>query len=124
MLFGKEHFDYISDYYQTNIKTKPKNKYLYVARDRDDKKLYKIGVSEDPERRIKTLRTGSCRNMELLHVIYDEEIRALESYFFYVFSNYRVMGEWFRFSSYGIRKLNKTVKEELARVLKSDLTNE
>jgi hypothetical protein len=72
--------------------------YLYCI---SDGELCKFGYSRDPQRRLKSLQTGSSRLLELVHTSLCEEdcVVLLERTFHKEYSNLRVRGEWFRCSA-------------------------
>jgi len=57
----------------------------------------KIGISKDPEKRLKALQVGSH---ELLKIIYKKnlggEAENMELFLHEKFKNFRIRGEWFR----------------------------
>lgn len=60
--------------------------------------LIKIGVSVDPENRLRQLQTGSSTRLELLDTIETENSNLLESKLHKEFAKYRIHGEWFNIS--------------------------
>lgn len=60
-----------------------------------DGEFIKIGKSENPIERMRTMQTGNARELKMLAIYqcYDEE---LEGYIHKRFSHDRVRGEWFR----------------------------
>lgn len=70
-------------------------------------KLYKIGVTKDPRRRIRQLKTSSGCNMEYVLIIeleyyYDEPAVIIEEALHAFFKHKRQKGEWFKL---GVRDL-------------------
>lgn len=66
-------------------------------------KYYKIGMSLDPEIRLKTLQTGNPHNLRLAKRQAVRDMRSAESTLHSLFQNERVpnlsVREWFRFNS-------------------------
>ena len=71
--------------------------YLYCI---SDGVLCKFGYSVDPQRRLRSLQTGSSSQLQLVHCILVEEDqgRVLERTFHREYAYRRVRGEWFRCS--------------------------
>lgn len=69
-----------------------KNKKLYVMQCNN---FIKIGVSDNPERRIKDLQTGNPYEIKLLLAIDDYDAYGLENQFHKYFKNINSIGEWF-----------------------------
>ena len=69
--------------------------YLYCI---SDGELCKFGYSTDPQRRLRSLQTGSSSQLELVHSILVEadQGRVLERTFHREYAHRRVRGEWFR----------------------------
>jgi hypothetical protein len=71
-----------------------KQGYAYFMYD-PDKKQIKIGFSDDPERRLKGLKTG-CPDIRLLLKIYTNDMEAAENYYHTLFAEgRREDSEWF-----------------------------
>lgn len=57
----------------------------------------KIGISKDPDKRVKELNTGSGDKIKLLATWKTEDcVKYVEGYLHKVFKEYRTNGEWFR----------------------------
>ena len=69
--------------------------YLYCI---SDGSLCKFGYSVDPQRRLRSLQTGSSSRLELVHCILvdEDQGRVLERTFHREYAYRRVRGEWFR----------------------------
>ena len=65
---------------------------IYLMADKINKKC-KIGWSNNPHRRLKTLQCGSAFPLELLFSIDGE--KETEKYLHKLFAEYRLLGEWF-----------------------------
>lgn len=71
--------------------------YLYCI---SDGVLCKFGYSVDPQRRLRSLQTGSSSQLQLVHCIavLEDQGRVLERTFHREYAYRRVRGEWFRCS--------------------------
>ena len=71
--------------------------YLYCI---SDGSLCKFGYSVDPQRRLRSLQTGSSSRLSLVHciVVEQDQGRVLEREFHREYARRRVRGEWFRCS--------------------------
>lgn len=69
-----------------------KEKFIYFI---SSDELTKIGISEDPQKRIKTLQVGNPIKLELMATI-GKANRNLESQIHEYFNDERINGEWFR----------------------------
>ena len=69
--------------------------YLYCI---SDGVLCKFGYSVDPQRRLRSLQTGSSSELSLVHciVVDEDQGRLLERQFHREYAYRRVRGEWFR----------------------------
>ena len=69
--------------------------YLYCI---SDGVLCKFGYSVDPQRRLRSLQTGSSSQLQLVHCIavLEDQGRVLERTFHREYAYRRVRGEWFR----------------------------
>ena len=71
------------------------DKYIYVAMESETGR-YKIGISKDPERRVKELNTGNPEQLILVHAYLAIDIRnKSETLAHAVFVENRLKGEWF-----------------------------
>lgn len=68
--------------------------FLYLFHELDTN-IYKIGISNDPERRLNDLQTGSSRKIELAAYIKCEHAVVIEQSLHDQLSKYRLRGEWF-----------------------------
>ena len=57
--------------------------------------LYKIGISKDPNKRVKELQTGSGEIIYLLHEYPSKYARKIEGAFHSSYSHVQKKGEWF-----------------------------
>lgn len=70
--------------------------YVYLIR-YDESGLHKIGLSADPEKRVKAL-AGKGFDLQIIHTISTDQMECLEKYLHQAFSHRRVKREWFRLS--------------------------
>lgn len=71
------------------------DRYVYVARESVSGR-YKIGISKDPERRIKELNTGNPEKLNLVHAyLATEKGYKSEALAHAVYESERISGEWF-----------------------------
>ena len=71
--------------------------YIYLIKNSEDSR-YKIGVSENPERRIKELNTGGSSEFLLINKFESEYAYKIEGTLHRTYSYLRKHGEWFDFS--------------------------
>ena len=88
---------------QIKVSQPPDNVYVF----RDTKGLYKIGVSNDPVRRMADIRRTHPDEYECLHLIPTENAFRLESFLHDYFASKRVHGEWFRLNERDMIYLRK-----------------
>lgn len=69
--------------------------YVYLLKSGDH---YKIGKSEDIERRVKEVRTQMPESLVLVHTIRTDDASGIERYWHQRFQNQRANGEWFKLS--------------------------
>lgn len=69
------------------------SKKLYIARAND---YFKIGISENPEERIKQLQTGNPEPVDLYAEFEAEDAAKCESRLHKRFEGFRIQGEWFK----------------------------
>lgn len=67
---------------------------LYIIGNKK-KEICKIGVSDNPDKRVKTLQTGCHFKIEILYYC-DELGRDSEKEYHKRYSQYRLKGEWFK----------------------------
>jgi len=100
---------YLTDWYFSKIKypiktkgsyfTKTEESYVYVIYNKSNM-LYKIGITTEIKNRIRSIRTVSGCEIEMvlfiqLHTNYDEEATTIESLLHTFFKQRRKIGEWF-----------------------------
>ena len=81
-----------------------KEKYIYIIRDLEKKNVYKIGISNEPQKRIKNLQTGNSNKIKIifeLKVFKNINSRQVEKVIheYLKEKNMWVFGEWFKINS-------------------------
>ena len=66
--------------------------FIYII---SDGKGFKVGVSVDPEKRLKTLQTGNRAKLVLEHFEHKNDPYKVEKYLHRTLAKYRTNGEWF-----------------------------
>jgi Meiotically up-regulated gene 113 len=81
--------------------------FLYVIAARKEGPV-KLGLSQDPQRRVRQLQTGSAEQLVIHHVeeVSDARVKLAESALHRMLGHRRMKGEWF----------NMTVEEAIADV--------
>jgi hypothetical protein len=78
--------------------------YVYVIKFGD---FYKIGRSNDFDRRLREIKTKLPEEGELIHVIETDDAEGIEAYWHNRFKNCRAKGEWFKLSNDDVKALRK-----------------
>lgn len=91
--------------------------YIYIIKDLGNSNIYKIGVSKNPQKRVKQLQTGNCNSLELIfEILIDDKINAYEAEKIihdYLKENKKWKhGEWF----------NLTSDDDVVKIAKTMLT--
>lgn len=96
-------------------------KYVYLIQSLENS-YYKIGISSNPNRRIKELKTGNSSPLRLIEIYQSEFANKIEKTMQRRYSHLRKEGEWFDMSiSNEVSFLNECKKiEELLKVLKNN----
>ena len=95
-------------------------KYVYLISDLNNY-TYKIGISSNPEKRIKALQTGNDRTLKIVHKVlcqnYLEVERALHNQYNFL----RVNGEWFELSDEDVNNFPESCNkiDENFKIIKS-----
>lgn len=79
---------------KTNSKLNPDG-YLYLIK-LNGFDIYKIGVSSNPKRRIKDLKSANPFDIEIIFLAYFEDVYQLESLVLDLFTINKIKGEWFK----------------------------
>lgn len=75
------------------LKVKKKNPgYIYIISDGEN---FKVGVSNNPEKRLKTMQTGNSKTLTLEFTDYKNEPYKVEKFVHQRLDEYRGSGEWF-----------------------------
>jgi hypothetical protein len=80
--------------------------------------VYKIGLSENPRKRVKQLQTGSPYKLEIIKVITTQHPSKLEKNLHYRFSHFKIdeniynlTGEWFNIPIQDVNKFKETCSQ-------------
>ncbi len=77
------------------IHQRPQNGYIYFITEVPFRNKVKIGMSQNPQRRVKDLQTGNPNILILRHVTQYDEYKALERTMHEICKDIRGNGEWF-----------------------------
>lgn len=72
-----------------------------------ERKLYKIGISHTPEKRLQSLNTSSPFKLKMVHKFVATSAEEAEAKLHEKYDKYRMNGEWFHLSSKDIAELKK-----------------
>lgn len=78
--------------------------YIYIIRSGE---FFKIGRSNDFDRRLREIKTKLPEECELIHVIETDDPEGIEVYWHNRFKNHRAKGEWFKLSNDDVKALRK-----------------
>jgi hypothetical protein len=89
--------------------------FLYVIAAKKEGPV-KLGLSQDPARRVRQLQTGSAELLQIHHTeeVPDDRVRIAESALHQMLGHKRLKGEWFRMS----------VEEAIAEVIHIRMTGD
>lgn len=82
--------------------------------------FYKVGISNDPERRLKSLQTASPYELELVATVDTENSNGLESLLHDRFAKYHYRDEWFELPDKQVsefKEMNHINFEQWSKVL-------
>ena len=96
------------------------HKYVYLISDINSY-TYKIGISSNPEKRLKALQTGNDRVLKIIHKILCENYNDVETAFHNQYGFLRVNGEWFELSEEDVIKFPESCRkmDENFKIIKS-----
>lgn len=89
--------------------------YIYIIKDTGKDNIYKIGVSKNPQKRVKQLQTGNCNSLKLIfEILIENSINAYEAekiiHNYLKENNKWKHGEWFELKNDDdVVKLAKTM---------------
>ena len=84
--------------------------FVYLIKEENTEK-YKLGVSMNPERRVKQLQTASSERLELRKKFKTNYNYMLEKYLHRVFRKYKVIGEWYKLSEEEEQKFQEVCEQ-------------
>jgi len=79
-------------------------KYIYLIQ-LGDTEIYKIGISNDPHRRIKQLQSKCPIPLKLIFTNFGHDYEFAEKYLHSHFRHQRIKGEWFKLSAEDILQI-------------------
>jgi predicted GIY-YIG superfamily endonuclease len=86
------------------------DKYVYLISDINSY-TYKIGISNNPEKRIKTLQTGNDKTLKIIHKVLCENYNDVETALHNQYNFLRVNGEWFELGEEDVRNFPQSCKK-------------
>ena len=75
------------------------------------KQSYKVGISKNPDKRIKQLQTGCPFSINVVYKIETPHARKVESWFHQDYSDLNTSGEWFLLNPEDLTKAKKYILE-------------
>ncbi len=84
---------------------------IYIFKTNKD--FYKIGVAENPSKRLKGVQTGSHTSVELIFNVPTYRALNVEALIHAIFSDNRVNGEWFKFNSIELIMVKEEIKKRV-----------
>lgn len=87
------------------------NRFIYIIKCYDDELYYKIGITNDIDKRLKTLKTGNNNELEVIFLFQSEYASKVESKIHFLYKNKRVKGEWFLFNDEEIEEVKMKIIE-------------
>ena len=96
------------------------SKYVYLISDYNSYS-YKIGISNNPEKRLKSLQTGNEKNLKIIHKILCENYSDVERALHNKYSFSKINGEWFELTQEDIKSFPDFCKkiDENFKIIKS-----
>lgn len=86
------------------------SKYVYLISD-SNSYTYKIGVSINPEKRIKALQTGNYKVLKIIHKIFCENYNDVETALHNKYNFLKVNGEWFELTEEEVKNFPESCKK-------------
>ena len=83
------------------------------------KGLYKIGKTDDLEKRVKSLETGNPFPMQVVHVIFTEQYHQVEGALHQMFAADRAKNEWFSLSVKDLAAIRSMSVEQILNTAQS-----
>ena len=95
-------------------------KYVYLISDLNNY-TYKIGISKNPEDRIKSLQTGNDRILKIIHKVLCENYFDVERALHNKYGFLKINGEWFNLTSEEVNDFPNFCKkiDENFKIIKS-----
>jgi len=96
------------------------SKYVYLISDINTY-TYKIGISKNPEKRIKSLQTGNEKLLKIIHKVPCENYNEVETALHNQYKFLKINGEWFELSKNDVEKFPESCKkiDENFKIIKS-----
>lgn len=85
-------------------------KYVYLISDINNY-TYKIGISNNPEKRLKSLQTGNDRVLKIIHKIICQNSNQVENALHNKYNFLRVNGEWFELTEEDVKNFPDSCKK-------------
>lgn len=104
--FLKSEIGYVSN------PSKRHSNFIYVWKDKEDDRYYKIGRTNNPYRRLKTFQTAQPKPIEVVAVLAVKNDEKAEKIIHEKFANIRVRGngEWF-YAKNGLKKYVSSIRD-------------
>ena len=95
-------------------------KYVYLISDLNSY-TYKIGISNNPEKRLKALQTGNDKSLKILSKVLCKNYNNVETALHNKYNFLRISGEWFELSDKDVLNFEQECKkiDENFNVIKS-----
>jgi predicted GIY-YIG superfamily endonuclease len=85
-------------------------KYVYLISDSNTYN-YKIGISNNPEKRIKELQTGNENKLKIIHKVLCENYKNVETALHNQYSFLEINGEWFELREEDVKNFPESCKK-------------
>lgn len=92
--------------------SKRHSNFIYVWKDKEDERYYKIGRTNNPYKRLKTFQTAQPKPIEVVAVVAVKNDEKAEKFIHEKFANIRVRGngEWF-YATRGLKRYVSKIKD-------------